>query len=425
MLQKLFPVFLFLAFVSRAQQPCINGRFGNSEVFVPAQLRIDTGIIYAKAQNPFTGRRESLKLDIYYPRMTQDTMRSRPIILLVHGGGFETGSRLDEDYFCREYAKRGYVAATIDYRLGWGCSSLNDPCGFCVSDSSALRTATYMAVQDCRSALHFIARNANSWHIDPQQVFLFGTSAGSIAGMLSVAWNQERANAFAPGAEALLGPLDLPGGNAVMSAYTVRACCDFCGALAGDSLSADALAVPVISFHDEYDCMVPYVQGSIFCGCHSFYRCTGPRQIFHSLQARGICASLNTVPGSSEHCSYPAENLLLRSTCFFKRLLCGECPADTSSTITTGSECDSLGTEARPAADSSTQGHLYYPEKRMPQTGFPGNEVQEGQSLRQSSFCPLSRKIPPGANPVPAECCLLACNSADGEKTSCAAFARA
>src|SRR5579871_949536 len=40
-----------------------------------------------------------------------------PAVLCIHGGGFRAGSRQDYDGLIRQLAARGYVAATVTYRL--------------------------------------------------------------------------------------------------------------------------------------------------------------------------------------------------------------------------------------------------------------------------------------------------------------------
>src|ERR687886_194919 len=44
----------------------------------------------------------------------------RPVIIYVHGGGFATGSRVNalQIQYCKHFTSQGFVAITIDYRLG-------------------------------------------------------------------------------------------------------------------------------------------------------------------------------------------------------------------------------------------------------------------------------------------------------------------
>src|SRR5687767_8522147 len=66
----------------------------------------------------YTGSAQNLQLDIYQP--TGDTVSARPLIIIAHGGSFLFGSKTGPDVvpFCHDFAKMGYVVASINYRLG-------------------------------------------------------------------------------------------------------------------------------------------------------------------------------------------------------------------------------------------------------------------------------------------------------------------
>ena len=71
-------------------------------------------------QRPRSGRapRSTLKTpDIYTP--TGDTQTSRPAMIWVHGGAFAAGDKAKAPYpkLANEFAQRGYVALSINYRL--------------------------------------------------------------------------------------------------------------------------------------------------------------------------------------------------------------------------------------------------------------------------------------------------------------------
>ena len=57
------------------------------------------------------------KMDIYLP--DGDTATNRPVIIFIHGGSFYAGDKTQTDCedFCRAFAKRGYVTASVNYRL--------------------------------------------------------------------------------------------------------------------------------------------------------------------------------------------------------------------------------------------------------------------------------------------------------------------
>ena len=74
------------------------------------ELKIDS-VVYG------THRNKHLLMDLYQP--VGDTARLRPLVILAHGGAFLRGDKRCEKMpvFCRELAMRGFVVASIDYRL--------------------------------------------------------------------------------------------------------------------------------------------------------------------------------------------------------------------------------------------------------------------------------------------------------------------
>ncbi len=82
-----------------------------------------------------------------------------PAVLCIHGGGFRAGDRHGYDGLIREFARRGYVAATVEYRL----------------------TPKYpfpAAIHDVKAAVRWLRGNAAKYHIDPERIGVTGGSAG-------------------------------------------------------------------------------------------------------------------------------------------------------------------------------------------------------------------------------------------------------
>lgn len=112
-----------------------------------------------------------LYMDIFEP--SGDTLDQRPLIILCFGGGFLSGSK---DHWsirllAQELAKRGFVTATIDYRLGMN-----------IFDRFLAMRAVYRGVQDGRSAVRFFradADNANTYRINPNHIYMGGHSSGA------------------------------------------------------------------------------------------------------------------------------------------------------------------------------------------------------------------------------------------------------
>jgi para-nitrobenzyl esterase len=101
-----------------------------------------TGVQYGNNTN-YLGIPENLLLDIYEPE--NDTLSKRPLMIWVHGGAFLSGTRENEDvvFYCNEFAKKGYVTASIDYRLG------------SLPIITEFMGAVIRAIQDMKAAIRF------------------------------------------------------------------------------------------------------------------------------------------------------------------------------------------------------------------------------------------------------------------------------
>ncbi|WP_235298068.1 carboxylesterase family protein [Portibacter marinus] len=117
----------------------------------------------------------TLRMDIFEP--TDDQITERPLIIICFGGGFVQGSR---DYWsirllAEGLARRGYVTATIDYRLGMN-----------LFDKDLGARAVYRGIQDSRSAIRFFRANAAQYKIDTDKIFIGGHSAGAFIALHNV-----------------------------------------------------------------------------------------------------------------------------------------------------------------------------------------------------------------------------------------------
>ena len=112
-----------------------------------------------------------------------DTLSKRPCIIWAHagafldapllGGTFVIGDKEADDMVALidSFARRGYVAASIQYRLG--IDVLDETSGF---------RAVYRAAQDGSAAVRYFKENADVFNIDTNFVFFAGSSAGALAG---------------------------------------------------------------------------------------------------------------------------------------------------------------------------------------------------------------------------------------------------
>jgi hypothetical protein len=97
-------------------------------------------------------------MDIYTPLCNTNVS---PLVLVIHGGGFIAGDKNEVNItkICKNYAERGYVAASINYRLGYVSDdtthSCNYPCLFATDEAEWYRSY-YRAIQDNKGATRFL-----------------------------------------------------------------------------------------------------------------------------------------------------------------------------------------------------------------------------------------------------------------------------
>jgi len=342
-------LFLFSSFILNAQlEQCIENRFSETALFDSSEIEIDYNTQYATVEHYFTGQTLNLVMDVYYPDMVADESSSRPFILLVHGGSWFSGNKINMAYECMEYARRGFVAATIQYRLGWNCD-LNNIFTACSCPNSNLQKAVYMAVQDTRAALRHIYNNAATWEIDTNWMFTGGESAGSFNSILAATWSQSEADAWLPaGFSSEVGGLD-ESGNELPAGFEIKAIINHCGAVPVLAHLSDNANVPIISFHDSNDCVVPYNTGQVIgCFCGGYMFVSGSSVIHTTRMNAGECSELHTVPASFAHCTFPKASLVKLASCFLKRTMCGVCTSFSNTDIYTAAMCSPLSSPCPP-----------------------------------------------------------------------------
>lgn len=128
---------------------------------------------------------QKLLLDIYKPK--QDSLNNRPAIVMVHAGGFATGDKKDMSTLANEYAKKGFVVVSANYRL-----SNSDYVGKLDPSKISDIPAIINAQQDVQVAMRWVKANSSQLGIDKNQVFVIGSSAGAVIALL-VDFNQEKA----------------------------------------------------------------------------------------------------------------------------------------------------------------------------------------------------------------------------------------
>jgi len=101
-------------------------------------------------------------MDVYLPPAKSGPV---PLLINIHGGGWNTGSK-EMDNFFGSYFKKGYAVANIDYRLAGTASAP-------------------AAIEDARCALIYLINHAKEFNINTDKIILCGTSAGGHLALLA------------------------------------------------------------------------------------------------------------------------------------------------------------------------------------------------------------------------------------------------
>jgi acetyl esterase/lipase len=185
------------------------------------------GIVYGSASDS-AGRTVPLLLDLYEP--AGDTVSRRAAIVWVHGGGFVSGSRSVPQMaeLATRYARKGYLAVSIDYRLA-------TPAEFAAEPWRVMRDAMF----DARAAVRWLRANAGAWRVDNGRIAIGGGSAGAYTA-LHVAYLEEEGDSGNPGFSSAVG-----------------AVVDFWGGM-HDVSEMESGEAPLIIIHGTLDATVPF-----------------------------------------------------------------------------------------------------------------------------------------------------------------------
>lgn len=109
-----------------------------------------------------------------------NSSEKRPVMVLLHGGGYQLGAGSQPNYNGKGLAAKGAVVITMNYRLG-NLGFLAHPE---LTAESADKTSGNYALQDAVAVLKWVKTNASAFGGDPANVTLYSESAG--AGLSSV-----------------------------------------------------------------------------------------------------------------------------------------------------------------------------------------------------------------------------------------------
>lgn len=282
--------------------------------------RVERDIVYGSNVN-YQGRRESMTMDVYYPP-NLSAGKKYPMVMLIHGGTFLNGKKEDMAALCRQMADSGFVAITINYRLGWDYTTLGGGCA--TLDVNGLTLANYRAIQDAHAAMRFIAANADKYHVDKNWLFVGGGSAGAITA-LNVAYNTDKKilDESLAMTVAKLGSIDTAS-NAYTTKFKIKGICDLWGALSDSTLINKKTALPTIFYHGTADKLVPYDHGYYVPNCNRLHELFGSACLYRQTRAAGQIAVFNTsVGGKHGPEEFTAAVIASNTACFFHKVMNG------------------------------------------------------------------------------------------------------
>jgi predicted peptidase len=218
--------------------------------FITEQFTVVTSTILYGTAVDISGKTVNLQMDVNQP--AADTLAHRPVIIYLHGGGFTSGTRNNAwaNKFCQAFAKRGYVTASIDYRLGIGAGDDND-----------IIAAQVRAVQDAKAAVKYFKQTAieqgNPYRVDTAQIYVAGESAGAIVA-LQMGYLKSVTD-FSEIADAALldGLKGIEGANTSAYSSKIAGVISLSGAML-DLNWLNNSNLPVIMVHSSNDANTPY-----------------------------------------------------------------------------------------------------------------------------------------------------------------------
>ena len=133
------------------------------------------GAIFGDISFPRPASEDCLNLNIWTPAAA-DSDRL-PVMVWIHGGGFQAGAGPEPRHDGDALARKGVVVVTINYRLGvFGFLAHPE-----LTRESGRKSSGNYGLLDQVAALRWVRDNIAAFGGNPQNVTIFGESAGSFA----------------------------------------------------------------------------------------------------------------------------------------------------------------------------------------------------------------------------------------------------
>ena len=287
---------------------------------------INMTTVYYGTNTDAAGNSFDLEMDIYQP--VGDVQEKRPLIVWSHGGAFVGGDRTLMDQYCRDFAKKGFVTATISYRL-YPLLQLGIP------DSIGMMDAAMKSLGDLKAAIRHFRQDAdtdNLYQIDPDYILVAGYSAGAIMSV-HAAYLDENDNipAFVSDVFNENGGIEGSTGDATNQSYSseVAAVINLSGALHKREWMSEG-EPPIASYHGTVDDVVPYNHGFASVLGIQFMSLDGSGVMHQRAEELGIYNFHVQAPGGGHEDSYQGgfsqylNEFFSGGDEFLQTVLCGE-----------------------------------------------------------------------------------------------------
>ena len=238
-----------------------------------------------------------LKLDIYH---SKDIQKAMPLIIFIHGGAWKKGNKDDYLVYLSSYAKKGYVTATVQYRL-------TDVAKFPAQ------------LHDVEDAVRWLKHNSANYHIDAGKVALVGGSAGGHLAMLNAYSNtsgEVDVNGVAANVQAVVnfyGPSNLTDETAINASsvqYLIGKSYEEAPEMykkASPLFLISKKVPPTLTFQGTLDELVPYEQSDIL---HATLQKAGAISYYHKL--KGWPHTMDASVKVNAYCQYHMDRFFER-----------------------------------------------------------------------------------------------------------------
>lgn len=229
-----------------------------------------------------------LLMDVYQPDQAIDQETARPLVIYLHTGnalpppinGSPNGRRTDSTAVevCKRFARRGYVAVSMSYRLGWNPLASTEE-----ERRGQLLNAIYRAIHDTRQCIRQLKQDAgegdNTYAICADRITVLGEGTGGYISLANATLDDPaelfiekfRPDPFNPNVSYVDTNLvgNLNGFNGQLNLYRPNGwdhasqfCVNMGGALADTSWLSPG-DVPMVAFHTVFDPFAPFTEGIV------------------------------------------------------------------------------------------------------------------------------------------------------------------